>query len=93
MNADSYCDFDYNKFKNLKISNAYGKIVLTKNNNYKSNKKLSNLICLEPISFLKNFGVIIYLEKGLYNICSYEECSVSSNTKCGLFNKKDGTPK
>ena len=44
MNADSYCDFDYNKFKDLKISNAYGKIILTKNNDYKSNKKLSNLI-------------------------------------------------
>ena len=44
MNADSYCDFDYYKFKDLKISNAYGKIILTKNNDYKSNKKLSNLI-------------------------------------------------
>ena len=44
MNADSYCDFDYYKFNDLKISNAYGKIILTKNNDYKSNKKLSNLI-------------------------------------------------
>ena len=44
MNADSYCDFDYYKFNDLKISNAYGKIILTKNNDYKTNKKLSNLI-------------------------------------------------
>jgi len=44
INGDSYIDYDLMKFINISIKNKHiGKMLLTKNLNYKTNKKLSNL--------------------------------------------------
>ena len=44
INGDSFFEYDFFKFAKHKISkNAYGKIILLDNKNYKSNNKLSNL--------------------------------------------------
>lgn len=42
LNGDSYCKLDYKKFLPMK-KNSLGKILLIKNKNYKSNKKLTSL--------------------------------------------------
>lgn len=43
VNADSFCDFNFIKFDNIELGSNLGKIVLTRNKNYKKNNKLNNL--------------------------------------------------
>ncbi len=73
INGDSYVNFDFEKFKKLKKENL-AKILLVKNKNYKSNKKLSNLgiknqkIFISQKESLMNSGIYIFRKKFLDNL-------------------------
>ena len=71
LNGDSYTKFDYKKFISIKKSRL-AKILIVRNNNYKSNKKLNNLKIDESSKILfsnnkgfMNAGIYIFKKKAL----------------------------
>ncbi|EMH80476.1 Nucleoside-diphosphate-sugar pyrophosphorylase family protein [alpha proteobacterium HIMB114] len=68
-NGDTYFDFNFNKIKYLKLKKSLMHMICIKNKNYKSNKKLNNLIIRNNIikystnSKVMNAGVYIISKK------------------------------
>jgi len=95
VNADSYCDFNFEKFKKIKLNNSYGKIILTKNKSYNSNKKLNNLNILKNKVIDKNYNNnlmnagIYFLKSKCFNINTKNEfLSLEDDIISPLINKK-----
>ena len=92
LNGDSYVDFNYQKFLKLKKS-SLAKILLVKNNNYKSNKKLSNLNLNKYSNVIyskkkyMNAGIYIFKKK-LLNKLKISNNSLENNLFPYLINKK-----
>jgi D-glycero-D-manno-heptose 1,7-bisphosphate phosphatase len=69
VNGDSYIDYDFLKFVKINKKNFFAKMLITKNNNYKSNKKLSNLslkknkIYSSQSSNYMNAGIYLFNKK------------------------------
>ena len=92
LNGDSYINFNYQKFLKLKKS-SLAKILLVKNYNYKSNKKLSNLN-LNKNSYViyskdkyMNAGIYIFKKK-LLNKFKISNNSLENNLLPNLINKR-----
>ena len=78
INADSYCDFEFNKFQSINLRSNLGIILLVKNSNYKSNKKLSNLSVYKKKIFFKkksNYmnGGVYFLKKKCFQAKNFNE--------------------
>ena len=91
LNGDSYTRFNYKKFLSIKKIRL-SKILIVKNNNYKSNKKLNNLKIDQnsKISFSKNkiymnAGVYIF-KKELIKKFKIEKCSLENDLLPKLIN-------
>ena len=92
LNGDSYINFNYQKFLKLKKS-SLAKILLVKNYNYKSNKKLSNLN-LNKNSYViyskdkyMNAGIYIFKKK-LLDKFKISNNSLENNLLPNLINKR-----
>ena len=102
LNADSITEFNFKNFQNLKLKNKLGKIVLTKNNNYKENLKLNNLYTdrkkiihtnkntkKNKKNIFMNAG-IYFLKRNCFNIkkLTYKKVSLENDIILPLINKK-----
>ena len=92
FNSDSIFDFDLSKFKFV-YKKSLIKIALTKNNNYLSNKKLSNLILKKNLikirkkNSLMNGGVYL-IRKEMINTIPKKKISLENQILPSLINKK-----
>lgn len=95
VNADSYCDFDFEKFKKIKLNNSLGKIILTKNKSYNSNNKLNNLNILKNKVIYENYNNnfmnagIYFLKNKCFNLnTKNENLSIENDIILPLIKKK-----
>ena len=74
INGDSYIDYDLKKFINIPVKKKYiGKMLLTKNLNYKTNKKLSDLNLIKnEVKFSGSFmnGGVYKFKKEIFKFIS-----------------------
>ena len=91
LNGDSYTRFNYKKFLSIKKIRL-SKILIVKNNNYKSNKKLNNLkidqnskISFSNNKIYMNAGVYIF-KKELIKKFKIEKCSLENDLLPTLIN-------
>lgn len=91
LNGDSYTRFNYKKFLSIKKIRL-SKILIVKNNNYKSNKKLNNLkidqnskISFSNNKIYMNAGVYIF-KKELIKKFKIEKCSLENDLLPKLIN-------
>ena len=92
INADSYVDYDFLEFQKIKFN--LGKILLVKNTNYRSNKKLACLdVKKNKIIYKNNYGNN-YMNAGVYlfnkkilNYIPNNFCSLENDILPSLINK------
>ena len=92
LNADSYVEHDLEKFFSKKNS-LFGKMILVKNKNYKSNSKLSNLSLKKGlVSFNKNSNLmnagIYFFDKKIFKFIKNTYQSLENEVLPILINKK-----
>jgi D-glycero-D-manno-heptose 1,7-bisphosphate phosphatase len=93
INGDSFLNYDVKKFFTNKLSDKeVGKILLVKNNNYKSNKKLSNLKVntqgtITRNGSLMNAGVYLF-DKKIFNFLKLKKISLEDNILPKLIDEK-----
>ena len=94
INGDTFFNFDLNKLTNKIEKNHLAHIVLTKNNNYLTNKKLVNLsldkkknIIFSKRSKLMNGGAI-YIKKRFLNMINNNYSSLENDFLPKLIKKK-----
>lgn len=95
MNGDTLFDIDINKFIKNKLKNNFGLIALTKNKNYKDNKKINNIsldkneainLSLKKSSLMN--GGIYYFSKRIFNYITNEYSSLENDIINKLIVKK-----
>jgi D,D-heptose 1,7-bisphosphate phosphatase len=94
VNGDSFLEINLEKISKLKLKNSTGLMVLTKNNIYKQNKKLSNLnidknkfIFNSEKSKLMNSG-IYFFKKNIFNHIKNKKLSLEEEVLPKLIKQK-----
>jgi len=95
MNGDTLFDIDINQFIKNKLRNNFGLIALTKNINYKDNRKINNITVdkkgIIDLSLKKSNlmnGGIYYFSKKIFNCINNEYSSLENDIINKLIIKK-----